>query len=416
MSETTSVKGAAERTAAVSFTEINARRLGPIRRYFRSHPRVMDGLVIFGYFAATILNLIFSDDVPGGWWTLGPVLAAGAALIFRRSHPLLVLGFISVLEPLQVLLSEGNVTVGFGIWFALYAVAVKHQTRTVAIASASAAVLSITPLWFAPALEVEEAPFLVWIVSGFVLMWYVLAIGFGMTIRRDRLHENELREWADRNAELASANERNRIAREMHDVVAHSLSVMVALSDGAAVVMKRDQERAREVLSELSATGRTALADMRRVLGVLREPDAAPLAPLPATGSLASLLEGFRVAGLPIRVSLSGPGLPGDPAFELTVYRIIQESLTNVLRYGKSVTAVGVSISRTGDLARIRVSDDGRGTMVSVVSVGSGQGIAGMRQRAAIYAGTVECGPGPDGGWIVNATLTVPVNGEADGR
>lgn len=409
MSEKTSVKETAERTAAVSFTEINARRLGPIRRYFRSHPRVMDAVVILFFLLASLPNLIFAAEVEVGWWSLAPLLAAAVILMFRRSRPLIVLGLLCLVEPVALLISDARSTVGIAIWFALYAVAVNHSLRTGIGALIGAMLLSITPLWLTPGMKPEEAPFLIWIVMGFIALWYVVAVGFGATMRRERLHEHELREWAEKNAELASATERNRIAREMHDVVAHSLSVMIALSDGAAVVMKRDQDRARDVLRELSATGRTALADMRRVLGVLREgPDAAPLAPLPAGGSLAGLLEGFRAAGLPIRVELSGPGLPDDAAFQVTIYRIVQESLTNVLRYAKGVTAVDVLIARAGGTVTVRVSDDGRGAMEPVQSVGTGQGISGMRERAAIYGGTVKCGPGASGGWVVRAELLIP--------
>ncbi|MHA7294207.1 sensor histidine kinase [Arthrobacter sp. HLT1-21] len=417
MSEKALVEGAAERTAAVSFTELNAKRLGPFRRYFRGHPRVTDALVILIYLATSLPQAITATVTSDQWVALIPVLTAGVVLFWRRDRPLTVLGVLVGLEWMSLFTSEGQASVGIGVWFALYAVAVRHPFRIALWALAGAALFSIAPLWFVDALFVDEAPYLIWIVMGFVLMWYFLAIGFGVTTRRDRQHETALRDWAIRNAELASATERNRIAREMHDVVAHSLSVMIALSDGAAVVMKRDQERAREVLDELSASGRTALADMRRVLGVLgRSPDAAPREPLPAVGSLSTLLDGFRVAGLPIRLGLSGPGLPDNPAFQLTMYRIIQESLTNVLRYGKSVTTVDVAIARTGALVTVRVSDDGRGSMGPVASVGSGQGIAGMQQRASIYAGTVACGPGPDGGWVVDARLMIPEDQQASER
>ena len=409
MSEKASVKETAERTAAVSFTEINARRLGPVRRYFRSHPRKMDVVVVLLFLLASLPNALLPIEGTADWWNLAPIGLAALVLLFRRSRPLIVLALLCLIEPFALVISDARSTVGIAIWFALYAVAVAFSLRTAIWAFVVAVALSVIPMAFIPNVLPEEAPYLIWVVMGFVVMWYVVAVGFGATIRRERLHENELREWAERNAELASANERNRIAREMHDVVAHSLSVMIALSDGAAVVMKRDQDRAREVLAELSATGRTALADMRRVLGVLREsPDAAPLAPLPAAGSLASLLEGFRAAGLPIRVQLSGPGLPEDAAFQVTVYRIVQESLTNVLRYAKAVTTVDVLITRLGDAVKVRVSDDGRGAMETVPSVGSGQGIAGMRERAAIYGGTVKCGPGSSGGWVVTAELQIP--------
>ncbi|GAA2174098.1 hypothetical protein GCM10009784_11010 [Arthrobacter parietis] len=410
MSEKALVKETAERTAAVSFTEINARRLGPIRRYFRSHPRVMDVAVVVLFLVASVPNVVLAADLPLGWWGIAPLGAAALILFFRRRRPLVVLALLCLIEPVALLISDGRATVGISIWFALYAVAVAFPIKIAAVAFAAALVTSVVPLPFIPDLMPDDAPFLIWVVVGFVVMWYVVAVGIGMTVRRERLHENELREWAERNAELASANERNRIAREMHDVVAHSLSVMIALSDGAGVVMKRDQDRAREVLAELSATGRTALADMRRVLGVLREgPDAAPLAPLPAGGSLAGLLEGFRAAGLPIRVQLSGPGLPEDAAFQMTVHRIVQESLTNVLRYAKGATTVDVLIARLGSTVRVRVSDDGRGAMEPLPSVGTGQGITGMRERAAIYGGTVNCGPTPSGGWVVAAELQVPI-------
>jgi signal transduction histidine kinase len=219
--------------------------------------------------------------------------------------------------------------------------------------------------------------------------------------------------WAAEHARLASASERTRIARDMHDVVAHSLSVMIALSDGAAVVVRKDPGRAGEVLDQLSATGRTALADMRRVLGVLREDNgsAAPLEPVQGAAQLAGLVEGFRTAGLPLRLTVTGPELPEDANFRLTVYRIIQESLTNALRYARGMSRVEAAVTREGGRIQVRVADDGRGT-VPAKSLGAGQGIAGMRERAALYNGTVDSGPGPHGeGWIVEATLYWPGEG-----
>jgi signal transduction histidine kinase len=199
---------------------------------------------------------------------------------------------------------------------------------------------------------------------------------------------------------------------------------MVSLSDGAAVVVQKDPDRAAGVLAELSSTGRAALADMRRVLGVLRDESAAghaPRGPLVAGGDLAKLLEGFRTAGLPLHHTHTGPSLPGDAAFQLTVYRIVQESLTNVLRYGRALSRVDVSILRNGPLVTIDVTDDGRGTVDpggpgsgtpdplgwagAGGAGGTGQGIAGMRERARIYAGTVQAGRTGDGGWQVHAEL-----------
>jgi signal transduction histidine kinase len=132
------------------------------------------------------------------------------------------------------------------------------------------------------------------------------------------------------------------------------------------------------------------------------------LAPLVSGHQLSELLEGFRTSGLPLHYSHTGPALPHDPAFQLTVYRIVQESLTNVLRYGRSLGQVDVQIIRDGDQVTIDVHDDGQGPLdpgTEEMPLGTGQGIAGMRERAGIYAGTVDAGPGTNGGWQVRAQL-----------
>jgi len=186
--------------------------------------------------------------------------------------------------------------------------------------------------------------------------------------------------------------------------------VMVALSDGGAVVVRRDPERAAEVLAELSRTGRTALADMRRVLGVLRDDASAgraPREPLADGASLGKLLDGFRTAGLPVHYSHTGPALPEEVALQLTVYRIVQESLTNVLRYGRALSRVDVLVVRDDSTVTIEVHDDGRGTVEAATSGGTGQGLAGMKERARIYGGTVEAGPAAGGGWRVQAVLAL---------
>ncbi|THJ68801.1 sensor histidine kinase [Arthrobacter echini] len=410
------MKEAAEQPAAVSFTELNARRLGPVRRFFRSHPRATDAVVILVFTFLTLPNALFLVIDDGDWGALIGGALAGGALVLRRDRPLLVLVVTTVLDNAVSIGTEGGGS-GVATAFALYSVAAAYPLRTALIAAGSTVIVSVGALFVLPVEIFADAPGVRWLLSAFIVMFLAIAVGVGVTVRRDREHERELREWAARNAELASAGERNRIAREMHDVVAHSLTVMVALSDGAAVVMKRNPERAEDVLGELSTTGRTAIADMRRVLGVLR-PEAADeaLSPLPASSSMAQLLEGFRAAGLPLRVTTSGPRLPEDPAFQLTVYRILQESLTNVLRYGNGVTLVDISIIRVGDAVTLRVVDDGASAMEPVVPLGSGRGLAGIRERAAIYAGSVECGRRASGGWIVEVRLSVPDAGSGNQR
>ncbi|NKX55611.1 sensor histidine kinase [Arthrobacter sp. E918] len=386
----------------------------------------MDWLVAAAYLLLSAPGAV-ATALAGEPVALALVLLIGAVLLLRRRRPVAVLAAATVLELLLIILQPTSQSATSSMWFALYAVAASRPTR---FALAAAAAASLPPMaafalflpqllaraGIPPAVAAElsstELGYAGWVVAGFIAAANLIATGIGSMVRRDRLHEDEVARWAAEHARFASATERTRIARDMHDVVAHSLSVMIALSDGAAVVVRKDPERAGQVLEKLSATGRTALADMRRVLGVLRGDDApaAPLEPLQGDGQLAGLIEGFRAAGLPLRMVVSGPELPQDATFRLTVYRIIQESLTNVLRYARGVTRVEVALEREGARVLVRVADDGRG-QVPAASLGAGQGITGMRERAAIYHGRVDCGPGTHGGregWIVEATLYWP--------
>jgi signal transduction histidine kinase len=340
---------------------------------------------------------------------------------------------VAVLEVGITFLHPWGSNVSAGLWFALCALAVQRSRRfsitALALANAPLSLLYfltlVGPLERAlpnggPAAP-ENSQLVFGIVAGITItLSNIIATGIGISVRQRREHEQEIAAWAARTAELGSVTERNRIAREMHDVVAHSLTVMVTLSDGATVVVRKSPDRAALVLAELSRTGRTALADMRRVLGVLRDESPAgqaPRLPLSAGNSLAKLLEGFRTAGLPLHYSHTGPALPDDAAFQLTVYRIVQESLTNVLRYGRALSRVDVSMVRTDGTVTIEVLDDGRGTVGpagtggagilagGAKALGSGQGLTGMRERAGIYGGTVEAGRPASGGWRVRAVL-----------
>ncbi len=435
MNETAPVRDAPAGLADASFAEITAKRRGLLRRYLYQHPRVMDGVVALAY--GLLVAPTVGDAVMSGAWLAAVLLfAVAGALFFRRSYPVALVAFIAVVEVAVTLLHPWGSNVSAGLWFSLYAVAVVHTRRfalvTMAVATAPLALLYLlaavgpmeTSFVHDPGANPGDFHLLTSIATGATIaLSNVIATGIGISVRQRREHEQEIAAWAARTASLASVNERNRIAREMHDVVAHSLTVMISLSDGAAVVVRKSPDRAGEVLGELSRTGRTALADMRRVLGVLRD-DAgvpAPRQPLATGDSLATLLEGFRTAGLPLHYSHTGPALPGDAAFQLTVYRIVQESLTNVLRYGRALGRVDVGIVRAGSTVTIEVLDDGTGVGGQGTSdgggagsgstgpalPGSGQGLAGMAERARIYSGTVEAGRSGRG-WRVRAVLNCP--------
>ncbi len=420
MTEAPQVKDVSAPAADTSFAEIAQRRRGRIRRYFYKRPRAMDAVVVLCYVLLALPTMVTS--IIDGKWLVAVLLALIAAvLIFRRRFPLQVVAAVGLLEVAATILNPWGSNVSAGLWFALYAFAsIKKRGIALVVFVAASLPLSLLYLfmWTTPSQmgTLQDVPENFHLINNIataitIMLSNLLATGIGISVRQRREHEAEIAAWAARTTQLGKVTERNRIAREMHDVVAHSLTVMISLSDGAAVVVKKDPERAGEVLSELSRTGRAALADMRRVLGVLRDDSGrpAPLTPLASGHNLSKLLDGFRTAGLPLHYAHTGPALPADPAFELTVYRIVQESLTNVLRYGRSLSRVDVQVARAGDLVTIEVLDDGRGTREggseSMGSLGTGQGIAGMNERAGIYAGIVTAGPGKRGGWAVHAEL-----------
>lgn len=407
----------------VTFDELAAKRMGRIRRYLRTHPRlVVIGAVVI-YLLLTLPGVLVVAAMPESNATglLVVTLAVSAALLYRRRAPMTVIILVFLFECLALVIAgpQGGLG-GVGMIIALYTVATSYSAkRTIPLsilAGSFQTVLMVlmgfpdmTGMEFDPQDGIDETIFtrVIIAVSGsFIIGFYIAAAAVGMNVRNARIHEAELNHWASQVSVLAQVQERNRIAREMHDVVAHSLSVMIALSEGARVVAKRDQARADEVLNELSGTGRAALADMRRMLGVLRQEESGELAPQPTGGNVEQLLEGFRTAGLPVTYTHAGDPLPEDTTFQLTVFRIIQESLTNSLRYARNVSDVQVRLEQRRGELRMEIMDNGDATRVP--SIGSGRGLRGMRERAALFGGTVDAGPVASGGWIVKAVLQLP--------
>jgi signal transduction histidine kinase len=208
----------------------------------------------------------------------------------------------------------------------------------------------------------------------------------------------------DQQVEIARALERERIAREMHDVIAHSLSVMIAVSDGAFAAAGERPDEAKEAIARVAETGRRTLGEVRRLLGGVRGEHtgtATHSVPQPDASQLTALAAEFRQAGLPVRLEVSGVPL-ADPVLGLNVYRIVQESLTNILRHAQRVRSTTVTITWAADEVTIVVRDVGS---TVAPSSGAGRGILGMRERVALYDGTIEAGPHIDGGWLVCAQL-----------
>jgi signal transduction histidine kinase len=189
----------------------------------------------------------------------------------------------------------------------------------------------------------------------------------------------------------------------MHDIVAHNLSVMIALTDGAALTLKNDPDRATAALDEASRAGRAALTDMRRVLGVLRgSDDTAALAPAPGIADLETLLDAVRHTGMEVRYETTGPLTTLEPGIALSTYRIVQEAVTNTLKHAPGARAIDISLRVLHDGVQIAILDDGPGA--AGTAHGNGHGIVGMRERAAVHQGEVHAGPAGHG-WLVRAWL-----------
>jgi signal transduction histidine kinase len=235
----------------------------------------------------------------------------------------------------------------------------------------------------------------------------VLAFAIGIATRNRRAHLATLeartadleREQGQR-AALATAAERARISRELHDIVAHGLSVMVVQAQGAAAAQDRHPERTAEALQAIIATGRASLAEMRRLLGVVRaDPQ---LAPQPGIAALPALVDQVRAAGTRVRLEVEGEPAPLPAGVDLSAYRVVQEALTNTLKHAGRDVAALVRLTFAPDRLEVEVRDDGPG---APSTVDGGNGLRGIAERVAMLHGTLDVGPAPDGGFRVSASL-----------
>jgi signal transduction histidine kinase len=231
--------------------------------------------------------------------------------------------------------------------------------------------------------------------------------------RRDNARERLAEEHRARLTQAAVTAERNRIAREMHDIVAHNLSVMIALTDGAALTLERDPERAGEAIRQAAATGRTALAEMRDTFALLRsgpdEPNAT-LNPEPNLADVDALLETARSTGLHVTYHTSGSTEGLSTGLQLAVFRLVQEGITNTVKHAPRATRLQVSIRRGQEDLRVVVDDNGGAGSPAAVF---GHGLIGMRERVALHNGRLFAGP-TTSGWRVSAWL--PLRDDAAGK
>lgn len=340
-------------------------------------------------------------------WALLALLSAllVAPLVLRRRFPLSVLTVLCALVLVQGWTPE-PAAASAGLLVGVFTVASRYPLRVAApagIASAAAAVPVAARL----------LPGFAWAeVVVVVLAFVVAALMSGAFVRNRAETIAALTAAADRlaaeqaeNARAAVVRERTAIAREMHDIVAHSLSVMVTLSDAAALKVAGRPVEATQTMEQVSQVGRQALSDSRRVLGILHGDSADPLSPQPGLSDLAVLVEQVDHDGLEARLTVQGPVDAVPAGAGLTAYRIAQEATANTLKHARGVTRLDVEVAVEDGRLSVRVQDDGAGVPVLAGTVPAGRGLRGMRERAAAYGGTVIAGPLPQGGWRVLADL-----------
>ncbi|MEU1371611.1 histidine kinase [Streptomyces sp. NPDC005803] len=339
------------------------------------------------------------------------LLQAGLVLplLWRRRRPMVAFVAIAAVFVLQWSLGAA-LRADIALFIALYSLALHGRLRQLAWACGIMAVAMVLVAVRVPAVVS------VWDALFFLLSTATAALALGLMVRTRRAQLAGLRERAarleierDQRSRLAGATERARVAREMHDIVGHNLAVMITLADAGAYATDVAPERGKETLQLIGDTGRAALGELRRVLCVLREAsDGAgtmpELSPQPAFTDIEALCEGVRTAGLDVVYRTTGNVDALDRGLQLTVYRIVQEGLTNALRHAGAGTRVKLTVGVEGTRVFVRVRDHGP-VCRSGPWIEEGHGLVGMRERAALYGGDIIAGPVAGGGWMVKANL-----------
>ena len=339
------------------------------------------------------------------WATLPASLAYTLPLAWRRRAPLPVALLVVASALIQVLASV-DLNTGLS-WFIAFVVAMyslgAYGSRAPAIGGLAFAVGLTGVLLSVP--DFGWGDYLLWVRMLAAAPWAV-----GRALRSRRLQAAQLEDRAARleheheeQARIAVAAERARIARELHDIVAHSVSVMVVQVGVVRRRIRGDHREDSDLLSEVEGTGRQALGEMRRLLGLLRtDEEGLALAPQPTLERLPPLLEQVREAGLPVELRTEGDPVALSAGIDLAAYRIVQEALTNALKHAGPARAA-VAVRYAAGALELEVTDDGRGAVPA--GDGHGHGLIGMRERAALYGGTLETGPAEHGGFAVRARL-----------
>ncbi|GGW37331.1 sensor histidine kinase [Streptomyces griseoloalbus] len=401
-----------------------------LRQADRTHPWVLDTVVVAVVFLMFCLPDLLRGGVDDGdgpprfrlaftELPLAGMLALQAGLVlpllWRRREPMTAFGVIAAVFVLQWSLGAA-LRADVALFIALYSLALHGRLRQLPWACAvMAGAMALVAVRVSSVVSVWDALF-------FLLSTATAAVALGLMVRIRRAQLAGLRERAarleierDQRSRLATATERTRVAREMHDIVGHNLSVIITLADAGAYATDVAPERGKEALRLIGDTGRQALGELRRVLGVLREAgdNAAggpELSPQPGIADVGALCATVRAAGLEVVYRTSGDVEALDSGVQLTVYRIVQEALTNTMKHAADDARVHLAVVVTGARLSIRVQDTGSAAPSGPPNE-EGHGLVGMRERAALYGGTVSAGPTGGGGWAVEAVLDLTPRG-----
>ncbi|MEV4740554.1 sensor histidine kinase [Streptomyces sp. NPDC049555] len=385
--------------------------------FLRRHPTCVDS-----FWAVLLLgmSLLSAADFSGGSPAVPALLSLPLCLVvaLRRRAPQKMLLLATATGVAQLALNQPAGVADFAMLVIVYTVASGHVRWASRFALAGSFVAAPLAQLRWPNTHNSLSTNL--LVTVFLAVPFLLAWVLGDSMRTRRAYWAQVEERAKRlekereqQARMAVTAERARIARELHDVVAHNVSVMVVQADGAAYVLDASPDQAKQALSTISATGRQALAEMRRLLGVLRTEEGGETGgeyvPQPDVERIGELVEQVRSAGLPVDFKIEGAPRPLPSGVELTAYRIVQEALTNTRKHGGPDVGASVRLTYFDDGLGLLVEDDGRGAQQELYEAGGadgmGHGLIGMRERVGMVGGTLDAGPRPGGGFRISVLL-----------
>ncbi len=378
--------------------------------WLRGRPHVVDALLAAVLLVFEIVSLPRSTHP---WLFAAVGLAIPLPMLVRRRHPRAAAAALLALSITASLVCWGTGEqtghpglLGVGIMlYTLVAYVGRRQAAIYAGCLVADSALSIA-VGYSPPVQ----------TAAFGALFYALCWVTGEFQGARRAYDDEVAARLavaeydrERSAHEAVAAERTRIARELHDVVAHAVSVMIVQADGATYAMRTDPERAEQALRAIATTGRQALGELRKTVALLRTEHAPEGLPQHGTAGIVQIVDLVRRAGLAVELELTGPLDDVPSPVSLGVHRIVQESLTNSLRHAGQDATAWVRIHRIADEVRVDVRDNGQGS-AGQYRQGTGNGLVGMRERVAVLGGTLDAGPRPGGGWSVGARIPLSVD------